>query len=149
MRKGIRTDQQRKAVEILKRLGIMMYASFMVDPAYTREDFQALMAYIHELKLKHATFSVLTPLPGTELRAAREKELLSQKPELCDMLHALLPTRLPLPEFYAEMARLYANAVPLRRALPLVLKFGLHGMLLRMKLFAAFLKQVRAFHLDY
>jgi hypothetical protein len=47
------------------------------------------------------------------------------------------------------MARLYANAVPLRRALPLVLKFGLHGMLLRMKLFAAFLKQVRAFHLDY
>ncbi len=149
MRKGIGTDQQRKAVEILRRLGIMMYASFMVDPAYTRGDFESLMAYVHELKLKHATFSVLTPLPGTELRAAHETELLSDKPELCDMLHALLPTHLPLPEFYSEMARLYAKAVPLRRSLPLLFKFGLHGMMLRMRVFAAFLKQVRAFHLDY
>jgi radical SAM superfamily enzyme YgiQ (UPF0313 family) len=149
MHKGLSTDQQRKAVEILHRLGIAIYASFMVDPAYTRADFDSLIAYIRELKLRHAAFTVMTPLPGTQLRAANEAVLLSRKPELCDMLHALLPTRLPLPEFYGQMARLWSDAVPLRRSLPLLLKFGLHGMALRIRCFTAFLKQVRAYHLDY
>jgi radical SAM superfamily enzyme YgiQ (UPF0313 family) len=149
MHKGLSTDQQREAVRVLHRLGVAIYASFMVDPAYTREDFEALKRYIRELKLKHATFTVMTPLPGTALRAASESVLLSRKPELCDMLHALLPTRLPIAEFYDRMARLWAEAIPLRRSLPLLLKFGLRGLPLRIRYFSAFLKQVRAYHLDY
>jgi hypothetical protein len=65
------------------------------------------------------------------------------------MLHALLPTRLPIAEFYDQMARLWAEAIPLRRSLPLLLKFGLHGLPVRIKYLSAFLKQVRAYHLDY
>lgn len=149
MKKGVTTDQQIQAARILKEMGVMMYASFMVDPDYSREDFRTLTAYIRKLKLNHATFTVMTPLPGTELHATREAELLSTKPELYDMLHTLLPTRLPLPEFYDELARLYAGAVPLYRSLPTLLKFGLHGLLLRMRLFGTFLKRVRAAHLDY
>jgi len=149
MKKGVTTDQQAQATRILKELGVMMYASFMVDPDYSREDFRTLTAYIRKLKLNYATFTVMTPLPGTELHATREAELLSTKPELYDMLHALLPTRLPLPEFYDEMAKLYAGAVPLYRSLPALFKFGLHGLLLRLRLFGTFLKRVRAAHLDY
>ncbi len=149
MKKGVTSDQQIQAARILKELGVMMYASFMVDPDYSREDFRTLTAYIRKLKLNHATFTVMTPLPGTELHATREAELLSTRPELYDMLHALLPTRLPLPEFYDELAGLYAGAVPLHRSLPTLLKFGWHGLLLRMRLFGTFLKRVRAAHLDY
>lgn len=149
MNKGVNTAQQAEAARILDDLGIMMYASFMVDPDYSREDFAAMKAYVRKLKLQYATFTVMTPLPGTELHATREHELLSSKPELYDMLHALLPARLPLPEFYAEMTKLYSEAVPLHRAVPPLFKFGLHGMLLRIRLFGRILQKIKQHHLDY
>jgi radical SAM superfamily enzyme YgiQ (UPF0313 family) len=149
MKKGVTAAQQARAVQILDDLGVMMYASYMVDPAYTREDFRGLMAHVRGLGHRYATFTVMTPLPGTELHRAHAGEILSKKPELYDMLHALLSTRLPLPEFYGEMANLYMSAVPLHRALPTLFRFGIHNMLLRMRLFGTFLRRVRAFHLDY
>ena len=149
MNKGVTVSQQEEAARILDRLGIMMYASFMVDPDYTREDFVSLRQYVGRLKLKYATFTVMTPLPGTELYASVKDRLLTTRPEMFDMLHALVPTRLPLQEFYREMATLYTKAVPLYRSLPVLVKFGLHGMLLRMKLFGEFLKRVQQFHQEY
>lgn len=149
MNKGVNTTQQQQAAKILDDLGVIMYASFMVDPAYTRDDFRALKAYVRRLKLKYATFTVMTPLPGTELRRSVEDRLVSKKPELYDMLHALVPTTLPADEFYAELAKLYAEAVPLHRALPALSKFGLHGMLLRFRLFGKVLKKLRHAHLDF
>lgn len=149
MKKGVTTAQQENAVEILDNLGIMMYASYMVDPAYSREDFRAMLAHVRRLKHRYATFTVMTPLPGTDLHAAREKELLSRKPELYDMIHALLPTALPLPEFYGEMANLWVKAVPFYRAIRTLARFGPRGMLLRFKMFGRFLAKMRAAHLDY
>ena len=149
MKKGVTAAQQTRAARILADLGVMMYASYMVDPAYTREDFRRLKAHVRRLGHTYATFTVMTPLPGTELHAAHAGEILSRKPELYDMLHALLPTRLPLEEFYAEMANLYKCAVPLHRALPALFRFGVHNMLLRIRLFGTFLRRVRSFHLDY
>ena len=149
MHKGITSAQQGEAVRILDELGIMMYASYMVDPAYTREDFRSLLGYVRRMKHKYATFTVLTPLPGTQLHAEREKDLLSHKPELFDMVHALLPTRLPLKDFYAEYARLWTRAVPFYRVLPTLTRFGLHGMLQRVRLFGTFLKRAKMAYLDY
>jgi hopanoid C-3 methylase len=149
MKKGISTEQQVLAVKILSGLGIMMYASFMVDPDYGVEDFRLLREYIRRLKLTYATFTVLTPLPGTELHASVKNRLLSEKPDLYDMLHALVPTRLPLPEFYEQMARLYAGAIPFFRSLPVLLRYGLHGILIWLRVYKTFLARVRASHLDY
>lgn len=149
MKKGVTIAQQEKAVKILDDLGVMMYASYMVDPAYTREDFRGLLAHVRRLKHKYATFTVMTPLPGTELYAAREGELLSRKPELFDMIHALLPTTLPLREFNEELANLWVKAVPFHRVLPTLARFGLRGMLIRIRLFSRILEKARAAHLDY
>jgi radical SAM superfamily enzyme YgiQ (UPF0313 family) len=149
MNKGITTAQQAEAVKILDRLGIMMYASYMVNPTYTREDFTSLTAYVRKMKHTYASFTVLTPLPGTELYAAREAELLSRKPELYDMLHALFPTTLPMQEFYKELATLWTKAVPLHRALPTLIRFGAHGMLSRIRLFSRVLDKSKRLHLDY
>lgn len=149
MHKGITSAQQAEAVRILDDLGVMMYASYMVDPAYTLEDFHNLLSYVRRMKHKYATFTVLTPLPGTQLYAERGQELLSRKPELFDLVHALLPTKLPLKDFYAEYARLWANAVPFYRILPALARFGIHGMLQRLRLFGTFLEKVRTAHMDY
>jgi hopanoid C-3 methylase len=149
MNKGVTTEQQALAAKILEEMGIMMYASFMVDPDYSREDFQTLQRYVRSLKLRYATFAVLTPLPGTELHSRRRGEILSRKPELYDMLHALLPTRLPLPEFYAELVRLYQTTVPLHIALGTMLRFGPRGMMIRLQVLGTILKKMRMAHLDY
>lgn len=149
MKKGVTTAQQVQAVKILDDLGVMMYASYMVDPAYTREDFAQLLSYVRGLKHKYATFTVMTPLPGTRLHADRQKDILSHKPELYDMIHALLPTSMPLQEFYAEMANLWVKAVPFYRVVPTLARFGYQGMLLRIRMFGKFLDKLKAAHLDY
>lgn len=149
MGKGTTIAEQAEAVRILKNLGVMMYASFMVDPDYSREDFSGLLGHIHRLKLTSATFTVMTPLPGTALHCQVADRLLSQRPELYDMLHALVPTRLPLPVFYDELAKLYEKAIPLHRLLPTLFKFGWRNLGVRLRLFGVFLAKVRRAHLDY
>lgn len=149
MNKGTTTAQQAEAVRILRKLGVMMYASYMVDPDYSLEDFAALKTHVRAMKHNYATFTVMTPLPGTELYSQNKERMLSHKPELFDMLHSLLPTRLPAGQFYAEMNRLYTGAVPLYRSLPALLRFGLHGMVLRIRLFGRFLEKMQRAHLDF
>lgn len=149
MKKGVTVSQQVEAVRILNKLGILMYASFMIDPEYSKEDFTSLRNYIRKLKLKYATFTVMTPLPGTQLHESVKNRVLTTKPELYDLLHAVLPPRLPMPEFYQEMAKLYVKAVPWYRGLPLMVKFGLHNLMARVKLFRMFLKRLHQFHTEY
>lgn len=149
MGKGITTEQQAAAVKILEERGILLYASFVVDPGFTREDFQALRGYIRTLKIRYATFSVLTPLPGTRLYAERGGDLPEEKPELFDFLHAMLPTTLPLPEFYAEFARLYQNAIPLQYGLRTLGKYGIRGALHQIKLVGPVLTAIREGYLDH
>ncbi len=143
LKKGVTIDQQAQAVRILRELGVLLYASFVVEPSFTREDFRALTRYVRALDLRYASFSVLTPLPGTELYAEREAELTSDRPELFDFLHPVLPTTLPLPEFYAEYARLYEKAIPLRHGLRTVARYGLRRMLPQLGLLRTLLRELR------
>ncbi|MGQ9554668.1 MAG: B12-binding domain-containing radical SAM protein, partial [Anaerolineae bacterium] len=101
------------ALEVLRRQGIEPTVSFIVDPEYDRSDFATLRAYVHRLKLRWPTFSVLTPLPGTALFEQTKEQLTTNNYELFDLLHAVLPTRLPLAEFYDELAGLWRTAYPL------------------------------------
>ena len=147
--KGLSIEQQEKAVNVLNDLGIIMYASFMVDPDFTREDFRALRSYIRRLKIKYASFSILTPLPGTRLSEERREEILSYQPELYDFLHSVLPTRLPLKEFYAEFSSMYRDAIPLRRSLPILARYGLRRIPAQLKLIKPVLDHVRSNYLDH
>ena len=149
MKKGTSVAQQEQAVAILKRLGIMMYASYMVNPDYNYEDFKALKDHVRKMKHTYATYTVMTPLPGTDLYEENRDKMISKKPELFDMVHALLPTTLPLPVFYHEFAKLWTDAVPLYRVLPTLFKFGFHGMLQRIRLAGVILKRLQRAHLDY
>ena len=124
MNKGLNLEQQEKAVAILKELGIILYASFVVNPDFSKEDFRSLTAYVRRLKLNHASFSVLTPLPGTVMHEERHAELFPYRPEMYDFIHTVLPTRLPLIDFYDEFARLWQRAIPLHRALKTFSYYG-------------------------
>jgi radical SAM superfamily enzyme YgiQ (UPF0313 family) len=96
-----------KALQILQTLGIEVWASFIIDPEYDHKDFKRLKDYILHRKIKTPTFSVLTPLPGTALFYQLKETLISKDFNLFDIAHAVLPTKLPLQEFYKEFCSLY------------------------------------------
>jgi len=67
LHKEINVEQHHKAAAILHEMGVIAYANFMVDTDFDQEDFTRLRTHVRQLGLKHVGFSVLTPLPGTEL----------------------------------------------------------------------------------
>jgi len=105
--KGATVEQNEKAMDILNRLGVHMWGAFIVDPDFTHEDFRDLKRYREEKGIIYPQFTILTPLPGTDLYKERCDELVTRDYRLFDALHAVLPTRLSREEFYKEFASLY------------------------------------------
>jgi radical SAM superfamily enzyme YgiQ (UPF0313 family) len=105
--KGATVEQNERAMEILNGLGVLMWGAFIADPQFTRDDFRQLKRYREEKGIIYPQFTILTPLPGTDLYQERYKELVTHDYRLFDALHAVLPTRLPREEFYKEFAGLY------------------------------------------
>ncbi len=123
LKKNITIEQQYKAAKILNDLKIGISGAFMVDPSYTREDFDGLISHIRSLKVDLVMCSILTPLPGTQLYESKKAELITDKPEAYDFLHTVLPTKLPLKQFYSEYVRLLIKATPLLTTLKFFGKF--------------------------
>ena len=96
-----------KALEVLNSLGIRPIATFIVDPMFTEEDFDRLREYAIVNNLASPTYSILTPLPGTEVYDERKDELITRNYLMYDLYHAVLPTRLPVERFYERFADLY------------------------------------------
>jgi radical SAM superfamily enzyme YgiQ (UPF0313 family) len=105
-------ENNEQALAVLRDHSIEPVVSFIVHPNYTYDDFAILKAYVHRLKLWQAAFSVLTPLPGTPLYDDLKDQLTTHNYELWDLMHVVLPTRLPLREFYQELTSLYRCAYP-------------------------------------
>jgi radical SAM superfamily enzyme YgiQ (UPF0313 family) len=103
-----------RAIEILKELGVGFTCNFIVDPSWDREHFDQLRAWIDRYGTYNSGFSVLTPLPGTDLWDEVESEVTTRDWELFDIVHSVLPTRLGLEDFYAEYSKLWDWALQVR-----------------------------------
>lgn len=106
-RSSVRVNEE--AARIMRANGVDIWGAFIVDPQWTKPDFDALIDYVRKLKISFPQFTVLTPLPGTEFFKDKLNVLTTRNYELFDFLHSVLPTRLPTREFYENMARLYAS----------------------------------------
>lgn len=107
-------ENNRRALELLKDLGVGYTPNFIVDPAWDREDFARLRDWISETGAYNSGFSVLTPLPGTDLWDEAKNRTTTDNWEMYDIIHAVLPTKLPLEEFYEEYARLWRHVLDIR-----------------------------------
>ena len=103
-----------RALEILKDLGVGFTPNFIVDPAWERDDFARLRDWIEEMGAYNSGFTVLTPLPGTDLWNEVSGNVTTHEWEMYDIVHAVLPTRLPLDEFYEEYSRLWRHVLEVR-----------------------------------
>jgi hopanoid C-3 methylase len=103
-----------QAIEILKELGVGFTPNFIVDPAWDHEDFTRLREWISAMGAYNSGFSILTPLPGTDLWDHASRQVTTHDWEMYDIVHAVLPTKLPLEEFYREYSSLWRHALDVR-----------------------------------
>lgn len=96
-----------EAIRILQDNGVIIWGAFIVDPQWEEDDFKRLREYVDTKEITHTQFTVLTPLPGTELYRQRKSELLTTDYSCYDTLHAVTPTKLPREKFYELYANLY------------------------------------------
>lgn len=114
--KGNTVESNEKALAVLRKAGVNVFGTLIVDPDYDESDFRRLRDYVRLHSIANAWFTVLTPLPGTALFEQVQGALTTRNWEMFDLAHAVLPTRLELERFYREFARLY-TAVYTPRAL--------------------------------
>jgi hopanoid C-3 methylase len=149
IRKGSTSSDNEKAAKILADLGIEVYASFIVRPEFTKEDFAKFAPYCESLGLRFATFAVLTPLPGTDLYQEVKDRLITHNYDFVDFLHTLLPTTLPLKDFYEELYGLYQRAIPFRKRATILGKYPLKEIPSTLATSHRILKRLRTAYLDY
>lgn len=107
-------DNNNRAIRILQDLGIGYTPNFIVDPSWERADFEKLKRWVDATGAYNSGFSVLTPLPGTDLWDETKESVQTNDWELFDIAHTVLPTKLPLDEFYREYAGLWKHALDVR-----------------------------------
>jgi len=107
-------DNNVRAIEILKDLGVGFTPNFIVDPAWDHDDFKRLRDWINNMGAYNSGFSILTPLPGTDLWDAAKENVTTHRWEMYDIVHTVLPTKLPLEDFYAEYSQLWRHALDVR-----------------------------------
>jgi radical SAM superfamily enzyme YgiQ (UPF0313 family) len=149
IRKGSTLEDNEEAVRTLRKLGIEVYASFIVRPEFTREDFSGLRDYCRQLGLSFASFAVLTPLPGTDLWDQVQDQLITNDYGLFDFIHTVLPTRLPLKEFYEEYHQLFARAIPFSRRVSFLKRYPVEEVPRSMMRYQRFLGRLKRAHKDY
>lgn len=101
-RKRTSTDVNMEALEFARSLGLVVAINIIADPSWDRARFAALKAWCMEIP-EIVNVSVATPYPGTEIWQEDGAKLTSRDYRLFDIQHAVMPTALPLAEFYEEL----------------------------------------------
>ena len=103
-RKRVSQDDNFRALEAARRLGINVAINLIVDPAWDAERFRTVREFALSVpEIVHLT--VMTPYPGTEIWHTESRRLTTRDYRLFDIQHAVVPTTLPLQEFYRELVR--------------------------------------------
>jgi radical SAM superfamily enzyme YgiQ (UPF0313 family) len=115
LNKKVAAQTNIEALQILRKLGISVSPHLIVDPEFTKEDFRELFRYVCDMELFRPVYTVLTPLPGTQLYEDNYDRLAIRDYDYFDFTHSVLPTRLSRREFYRQYASLYNKSYSFRR----------------------------------
>jgi radical SAM superfamily enzyme YgiQ (UPF0313 family) len=109
MGKGTTLSDTEEFVRIVRENNISAQGNFIVYPDFTKTDFEDIINYILDLKVGYQNLSVLTPLPGTKLYEMEKDNFITHNYNLFDQAHTILPTRLPLKEFFKEFTNIFTK----------------------------------------
>jgi radical SAM superfamily enzyme YgiQ (UPF0313 family) len=110
--KSYQISQIEAGLKVAREIGIEIFAQFVVHPSFTKREFQQLTRFIEHHQISYPSFTVLTPLPGTQLLETFDAvtELQANgRPnwDLFDCQNAVIKTALPPDEFRQEYRNLY------------------------------------------
>jgi hopanoid C-3 methylase HpnR len=103
-RKRVALDTNFEALEFARSIGLTVAINIIADPDWDRERFEVVRQWCLEIP-EIVNISVNTPYPGTETWQTEARRLQTRDYRLFDIQHAVLPTRLSLPEFYEELVK--------------------------------------------
>jgi hopanoid C-3 methylase len=101
-RKRVPLGRNFEALEFARSLGVHIAINLIADPDWDHERFRVVREWCVE-QPEIVNISVNTPYPGTESWLTEERRLATRDYRLFDIQHAVLPTKLPLEEFYGEL----------------------------------------------
>jgi hopanoid C-3 methylase HpnR len=101
-RKRVSLSKNFEALEFARTLGISVAINIIADPSWDRERFKVIRDWCMEIP-EIVNISVNTPYPGTESWRTESRNINTRDYRLFDIQHAVMPTRLPLAEFYREL----------------------------------------------
>ncbi|MBI1368442.1 MAG: hopanoid C-3 methylase HpnR [Planctomycetes bacterium] len=127
-RKRITPNDNFKALEVARRLGIQVAINLIADPSWGEAEFKGAMEWALQVpEVVHLT--VATPYPGTELFHTEQRRLSTLDYRLYDIQHAVMPTKLPLERFYQLLVE--TQSIINRKSLGWKTAFALSGILAR------------------
>ncbi len=127
-RKRVHVDDNMRALEVARRIGLTVAINLIVDPQWDVRQFELVRQWAMSVpEIVHLT--VMTPYPGTEIWHTESRKLTSRDYRLFDIQHAVLPTKLPLRQFYRELVK--TQAVIARKHLGVAAAAQTAGIMLR------------------
>src|SRR5262245_53900496 len=103
-RKRVTPSENFKALDIARELDFTVALNIIADPDWDERRFAIVREWAMSVpEIVHLT--VNTPYPGTESWLTESRRLTSLDYRLFDVQHAVLPTRLPLAQFYEELVK--------------------------------------------
>jgi hopanoid C-3 methylase HpnR len=103
-RKRETASKNLEALDFARSLGVLVAINIIADPGWDRRQFELIRDWCLEIP-EIVNISVNTPYPGTETWLTESRKLTTRDYRLFDIQHAVLPTRLPLEEFYRELVK--------------------------------------------
>jgi hopanoid C-3 methylase len=103
-RKRVSLSRNFEALEYARSLGIQVAVNIIAEPDWDARRFAVIREWALSIP-EIVNISVNTPYPGTETFLTESHRLTSRDYRLFDIQHAVLPTRLPLAQFYEELVR--------------------------------------------
>lgn len=95
------------ALDTLRGMGVVVHAAFIMRSEYTVDDFEKLRGYVQAMPPSQCSFTVFTPIPGTDEYGEYEKKFVVEGDrayDLHDCMHPLFKTTIPLKEFSQRFA---------------------------------------------
>jgi hopanoid C-3 methylase len=103
-RKRTSLDRNFEALEFARSLGLIVAINLIAEPDWDHQRFRVVREWGLDVP-EVVNLSVNTPYPGTESWLSLDNALTTRDYRLFDIQHAVVPTRLPLAEFYDELVK--------------------------------------------
>jgi len=103
-RKRVHVDQNTRALEVARELGLVVAINLIADPDWDERRFAVVRQWALSVP-EIVNMTINTPYPGTETWLTESRRFTTRDYRLFDVQHAVLPTRLPLDRFYGEFVR--------------------------------------------